>query len=114
MFSHHLAKQGLLDSQNQPVTKEKMVKAISDFRTFFISLERPEQKILSCSVEGDGAIVTIQIEWTGIVDEKLPPLSNSGVSAVRLVKSQYGGWDVVQAIVPGWNASKDGGKSNDV
>ncbi|MBI3193411.1 MAG: hypothetical protein HYZ34_02965 [Ignavibacteriae bacterium] len=103
MFSHRLARNGLLDSRNQPVTKEEMLKTISDFRASFISFERPQLQIVSCVVEGDNAVVNIQTEWSGLVNEQSPPVRKFGISTLRLVRCEYGGFDIIQALVPGWN-----------
>lgn len=103
LVSHHIADEDLLDAHGNPITKDEMLKAITAFRGSFQSLERPDLKILTCQVRDDGAIVTVQIEWTGVVDKKSPRVRSSGVSSLRLTRSPYGGWDVLQAIVPGWN-----------
>ncbi len=103
LYSHQLADEGLIDPQNQPITKEQMLKDILDFRKSFLSFERPELNIISCSVDGDRATVTIHINWSGEIDER-SSFNKSGTSTLRLIRSQYGGWDIVQAIVPGWNA----------
>ncbi|MBI4811315.1 MAG: hypothetical protein HY800_07750 [Ignavibacteriales bacterium] len=103
LVSHHVAKEGVLDANGKPISNQKMKKAITDFRLSFKSFKRPMLEIISCKLAGEQAEVSIQTEWTGIMDDKSPPIHKSGIGNLKLVRSPYGGWDVYQAIVPGWN-----------
>ncbi len=103
LASHRVAKEGVLDARGEPITHQQMLKAINDFRSSFKSFERPKLEIVSYSLEGDNAEVFVQTEWLGLVDYQSPAIHKSGVSRLKLVRSPYGGWDVVQAIIPGWN-----------
>jgi hypothetical protein len=103
LFSHYIAKEGVRDADNQPLTREQMMKSLMDFRASFHSFERPVIETQSCRVNGDSANVTASIQWSGKVDAQSPPVSKSGVSRLELTRSPYGGWDVLQLILPGFN-----------
>ncbi|MEZ4621031.1 MAG: hypothetical protein R2867_36785 [Caldilineaceae bacterium] len=60
---------------------------------------------LSCTVEGDYADVEVATTWTSVRSQPDDQLQYVGRSALRLKRSPYDGWDVVQAKVAGWDSS---------
>jgi hypothetical protein len=103
LVSHLFAKKGLRDAENQPITNKRMKQAFFDFRNSFISFQRPKLKVLSCTIDGDRASVSIRTKWVGVMDNSSPPIKRSGISTLQFIRNEFEDWDIVQAIVPGWN-----------
>jgi hypothetical protein len=59
---------------------------------------------IDCVVNGDCACVRLSVRWAGLMSETLTKETFSGVAYIKMKRSPYQGWDVVQAIVPGWNS----------
>jgi len=59
---------------------------------------------IDCVIDGDYATVRFSVRWAGLMAETLAKATFSGVACIRMKRSPYQGWDVVQAIVPGWNS----------
>lgn len=103
LYSHLVAKENLLDEHGDAMSHEHMLHAINQFRSAFQSFERPVIELTEVRIEHDDAFAQAHIEWSGKTDNQSPPLSSKGTATLRLRRCSYGGWDVYQAIVPGWN-----------
>jgi hypothetical protein len=56
---------------------------------------------LSCEISGDDAIAQAAVGYTGLLHGCCDPIRTTGRADVKLKRSPYGGWDVIQASVPG-------------
>jgi hypothetical protein len=108
LISHLIANNGVMDADSMPVTSEQFKKDIECFRGSFASFEHPDLDVLSCTVNEDTAAVTLSITWRGVLDEGTPTVTRKGTSTVRLHKGEFGSWEIVQVIVPGWNGPQGG------
>jgi hypothetical protein len=79
-----------------------MKKSVDDFRATIAMVSNAEINVTRCKVEGDYATVEAETSWEGLNAETMAIVSASGPSVVRLKRSPYGGWDVIQARVAGW------------
>jgi hypothetical protein len=61
-------------------------------------------EVVNCVVDGDNAVVNFDVRWDGLMAATLKVQTFTGVARIKLKRSPYEGWDIVQAIVPGWNA----------
>jgi len=92
----------LYDPEGSPTTLDEMKKSVDDFRATIAMINNSEIHVTRCKVEGDYATVEAETSWEGLNAETMAIDSASGPSVVRLKRSPYGGWDVVQAKVAGW------------
>lgn len=82
------------------VVTERMQEFVGGVMTF---IERGIEPI-DCLIDGDYATVRFSVRWAGLMAETLTKTTFSGIASIRMKRSPYQGWDVVQATVPGWNA----------
>jgi hypothetical protein len=82
------------------VVTESMQEFVGKVMTFIDKGVEP----IDCVMNGEYATVRFSVRWAGLMAETLTKTTFSGVACIRMKRSPYQGWDVVQAIVPGWNA----------
>jgi hypothetical protein len=63
-------------------------------------------EIKNIAIRGDDGAVQAQIVWHGIPKDKKVIVKHEGLSNFKLARSVYGGWDIVQAGIPGWDFRK--------
>lgn len=94
----------LLDAKGFHMVKSVMEEEIRTFTAKVLTFIEKDIKKIDCVVDGDYATVKIEVSWDGLMAESLERKSFSGFATLRMKRSAYSGWDVIQAIVPGWNA----------
>ena len=62
-------------------------------------------KIRKIIITGDEAAVEVDTVWKTIPKDKKSVIKNEGVTKLKLARSPYGGWGVIQADIPGWDFS---------
>lgn len=98
------SKEELLDEAGAPSTLSVTEDRIREFTGRIMTFIEKDIEIAGCEVEGDYATVSLSVAWDGLMADTLTRRTFSGIARLKLKRSPYGGWDVVQAIVPGWNA----------
>ncbi len=96
-------KDELLDAAGGHIVQSVMEEAVRGFVARVMTFISKSVEAVDCTVEGDYASTTFRISWDGLMAESLKRETFSGIATVRMKRSPYEGWDVVQAIVPGWN-----------
>ncbi|MEK9137236.1 MAG: hypothetical protein AAB393_08940 [Bacteroidota bacterium] len=99
-------KDELFDASGSRTTLSVMEERVREFSGKIMTFVKKEIEPIDCQVEGDYASVRINVRWDGLMAETLEVETFSGIAHVRMRRSPYEGWDVVQAIVPGWNAER--------
>lgn len=97
-------KDELWDAAGGRIVLSVMEKGIREFTGRVMTFIEKSAEDIDCRVDGDYATVRFEVSWDGLMAESLKRETFSGVASVRMKRSPYTGWDVVQAIVPGWNA----------
>jgi len=95
-------KDELLDATGARTTLSEMEGSISGFTGRFMTFIDKNVEPIDCIVEGDYAMVRFNVRWDGL--DTLSRRKFSGIARIKMKRSPYEGWDVVQAVVPGWNA----------
>ena len=75
---------------------------IQSFYSRFASFPHHEFECTDCRLEGEYAMVTLHVKWTGLRSTALEVASFDGIAEIRLRKSPYGMYDVLQARIPGF------------
>ena len=101
----HFSKEELYDFQGKPLSREQMQEKTEAFFNTYIETEDWEVMPSACQIEGDYAEVEAHASWKGLPASATHWVNFSGVARVRLKRSPYEGWDVIQATVPGWESS---------
>jgi hypothetical protein len=96
------AKDELYDSHGTAITFDEMKQGVELFLKTISWIENPEIRVVGWTVEGDYATAEAETSWEGFSPESMKLVAASGRSTVRMKRSPYGGWDVIQANVAGW------------
>jgi hypothetical protein len=109
-FSHEndmtytpIEKTNLRDAKGNPITHEQFIELIDDFYEAFPIIMNYVGEIRSMAINGDEADVDVDTFWQAIPKDKKSVVKNKGVTKLRLARSPYGGWGVIQAEIPGWD-----------
>jgi hypothetical protein len=100
----HFSKEELYDLKGKPLSCEQMQEKTKAFFNTYIETEDWEVTPTVCRIEGDYAQVEANTSWRGLPASATHWVDFSGVAKVRLKRSPYEGWDVIQATVPGWES----------
>jgi hypothetical protein len=89
------------DPSGKPATKSGIVSIIRSFYERFAVFTGHSFECTGCTVEGDYATVKYKTEWSGLVSGSMESIRHEGVTVMRMKRSPYGGFDVMQANIPG-------------
>lgn len=96
------AEDEMYDQDGSPMSHDQLNRMLQQFYKRYSLITSHNETILDCTVEGDYATVRVQTEWRGLDAAADHYITHSGVSVLRLKKSPYNGYDVIQANVVGW------------
>ena len=99
-----LCKDELLDEAGKVTDRTAVEERIRQFRRRIMMFDEKSIEPMDCNVEGDYASASFNITWDALMADDSLRKTYSGIAHLRMKRSVYDGWDVVQAIVPGWNA----------
>lgn len=94
----------LLDAAGHHTTLGVMETRIREFVGKVVTFIDKRIAVVDCVVSRNYAQVQLEVRWDGLMAETLTRKTFMGIAQIKLKRSSYEGWDVVQAIVPGWNA----------
>jgi len=95
------AKDEACDPSGKPVTMDEIGSIIRSFCGGFALFTRFTFECTGCAVEGDYATVKYKTEWTGLRSGSMESIAHNGESVMRMRKNPNGGFDVIQANIPG-------------
>lgn len=99
-----LSKDECLDANGLHSTPSIVTESIQEFVGKVMTFVEKVIEPIDCAVDGDYAAVRFSVRWAGLMADTLTKTTFSGVASIKMKRSLYQGWDVVQAVVPGWNA----------
>ncbi len=109
MYLHYLDKTEFRNEYGEPMTREQLMERINRFYEGVLVFLNKSIENIRCTVDGDTATAEADVEWNGLVDDStrraadgIKEIAHSGVAKLRLKRSEYGGWDVTQFSVPGF------------
>lgn len=100
---HRLSEEDLRAPNGDAITPEQMVAEIEAFQSRFLAFTTTSVSIESVELESTRAVVRATVSWSGLEGATMRIVTHGGNATIRLIKCDFGGWDVVQAIVPGWS-----------
>ena len=74
---------------------------------FFAQVQSVQQysvKVERCEVDGDRAMVHGSVTWSGVLVSSRTQIGASGSMRLTLARCPFGGWDVIEAQLPGMEA----------
>jgi hypothetical protein len=103
-----VAQSELYNANGTPTTVEQMKNEITSFLNHYAAFVSWNFEPVECVVEGDYATVKMQTAWNGLRAGTMESISISGTSTLRMKRNPYGGFDVIQANIAGWNRTEEG------
>lgn len=111
LFAHHregievaFCKDELYTIAGTPISHSRMMGLVDAFFARHPTIVDTTIKPLTCTLDDEYATVDIATTWTSVRTEPADQIQFLGRSIFRLKRSDYGGWDVVQAKVAGWDS----------
>lgn len=95
------AKDEVCDHRGDRITMEQMQTRIEHFYSRFATFSFSKHEVIDCTVSDNYAVVCFNSNWNGLHAETMEQKIHRGESTLKMKKSQYGGFDVVQANVFG-------------
>ena len=91
----------LRDARGEPISPAQMRQLMARFHASHAFISNFAATPLACEVDGDRATVEITLSWESSSQNLAQTVATTGRAMLHLKRSQYGGWDVTQAILPG-------------
>ncbi len=91
----------LFDERGEPFSSAQMRQIMAAFHAKHDPISNFTAKPLTAEVEGGRATVEVALSWESSAHDPAQAVATIGRTTLRLQRSQYGGWDVTQAILPG-------------
>ncbi|MCB0084278.1 MAG: hypothetical protein KDE47_25235 [Caldilineaceae bacterium] len=111
LFDHHregievaFCKDEIYTIAGAPISHAGMMGRVDAFFQRHPTIVDTKIKPLTSTIDGEYATVAIATTWTSVRTAPADQLQYIGCATFRLKRSDYGGWDVVQAKVPGWDS----------
>lgn len=105
MFYHVVSNENMRDSEDNPMTLGQFKKSVADFYEKCPVLLDHTIEITNIEIDGDNAAVEVQTIWHAIPKNESAVVKKEGTSKFILERCIYGGWDITQANIAGWDFS---------
>jgi hypothetical protein len=105
MWYHTVSREHMRDSAGNPISLEHFKKLAADFYEAYPAITDHKYEVTKVMVDGDTATAEARVTWRAMPKDKSAIVSHEGISTFKLERCQYGGWDVTQANIVGWDFS---------
>lgn len=99
-----ISKAECLDAAGLHTTPSVVEESMQEFAGKVMTFVEKGIELIDSVSEGDIAAIRFSVRWTGLMADSFERKTFTGIARIKMKRSPYEGWDVVQAIVPGWNA----------
>ena len=96
----------LYDAKGSLISQEQFKQQIDGFHTLYPVITEYEYEIIGLNIDGDYANVEVNTVWAGLNSQEQAIVRHHGTSRLRLKRSLDIGWDVIQAVIAGWNSTE--------
>ena len=103
MFYTWISKENMHGSHGEPLGFEQFKESVSDFYEAYPVITKHVFEMSEILIDDDAATAGVTIEWHGIPKHEAAIVRHQAASQFKLTRSVYGGWDITQAQIPGWN-----------
>ncbi|HQU35584.1 MAG TPA: hypothetical protein PLR65_03250 [Anaerolineales bacterium] len=105
MAYYTLSKENMRDSRGELITLEQFKQSVTDFYEKYPVLMNHSIDVTNINIDGDNADAEVQMLWHAIPKNESAVVKHEGISKFRLERSVYGGWDITQVNMVGWDFS---------
>lgn len=95
----------LYDANGNLISQEEFKQQIDGFHALYPIITEYKYEIIDLQIDGDYASVEVQTLWAGLNKQEQAIVRHHGTSRLRLKRSPDIGWDVIQAVIVGWNST---------
>jgi hypothetical protein len=106
MFYHSVSRENMHDAKGRPLSMEEFKELVSNFYDAFPVVMGHSVEVNHIGIDGDHSTAEVTISWHGIPKNEQAVVRHEGPSEFKLDRSIYGGWDIIQASIPGWAFQK--------
>lgn len=107
MFFYAVSQDNLHDANGKPISMEEFKELVSDFYEAYPVTMEHSVEVKNIVINGDHSTARANIYWHAIPRDEKAVVRHEGFSEFRLTRSIYGGWDIIQASIPGWEFHKE-------
>jgi len=94
----------LYDAEGNIISQDEFKKQIDEFHALYPIITEYKYDIHRLNIEGNYASVEVDVAWAGLNKQEQAMRRHNGTSVLRLKRNPDIGWDVIQAIIVGWNS----------
>jgi hypothetical protein len=102
MFYHSVSQENMHDANGEPLSLAELKELMSDFYEAFPVVTGYSVEVKNIVIDGDTSTAQASVSWHGIPKNEQVVVGHKGPSEFKLTRSIYGGWDIIQASIPGW------------
>ena len=88
----------------EPVDLVTMMRGVDGFLARHRTITDVKLNALNCTINDNYATVDVATTWTSVRTDPEDEYQYFGRAHMRLKRNRYDGWDIIQAIVPGWDS----------
>lgn len=103
MFYTWISKETMHGSDGEPLSFDDFKGCVDDFYEAYPVITEHTFEVNEIMIDSDAATTTVTMEWHGIPKDHSAVIRRRGISCFRLTRSVYGGWDIIQAQIPGFS-----------
>ena len=97
-----LSRDEFCNSKGVHLGREEIQASIRNFCSSYAAFTHHAFECVKCTLEGESAEATMQGMWTALKTGSLEAVSFEGECMVKMTRSPYGGYDVIQFSLPGF------------
>jgi hypothetical protein len=97
----------LYNAHGNIISQEEFKKQIDEFHALYPIITEYKYEVMRLNIEEDYATVEVDVSWAGLNRREQAILRHHGPARLRLKRSSDIGWDIIQAIIVGWNSLDD-------
>lgn len=107
MFYHTVSQENMHDADGRPLSMMEFKELVSDFYEAYPVVMKHSVEVTNIVIDGDHSTAQANINWHAIPKNEKTVVRHEGLSEFKLTRSIYGGWDIIQASIPGWTFRKE-------
>jgi hypothetical protein len=107
MFYHTVSQDNMHDTNGNPLSLKQFKELVNDFYEAYPVVRGRAVQVNNIVIDGDHSTAQAKINWHGIPRDEKTVVKHEALSEFKLTRSIYGGWDIIQASIPGWAFHKE-------
>ena len=106
MFYYRISQENMRDTNGRPLSVKEFKELVNDYYEAYPVIMSHSVEVNNIVIDGDNSTAQADINWSGIPKNETTVVRHEGFAEFKLTRSVYGGWDMIQANIPGWEFRK--------